>query len=227
VIQANGIELQDYRFDAATADTIIALHGIGGGADSFTQQSSLAHSNLNLLAWNMPGYGASPLLSVTSFESLANALLGIIDELQLRRVHLMGHSIGGMVALELAARAPNKVTSLALLATTSAFGGRDDSFKETFLQARLAPLDAGKTMQTLAGEFVPEIVGENPNPVAMTNAISTMQAVPVDTYRAIMACLVTFDRRESLNTISVPCCLIAGGKDSNAPAVTMRGTYSI
>ena len=221
MITNSGVELTTYQYNAGTEDTIIALHGIGGSANSFSAQAVLGNKLLNFIAWNMPGYGASLLLENTSFEALAEALLTVIDELELHRVHLMGHSIGGMIALELAAQIPDRITSLALLGTTSAFGGRDDTFKQQFLAARLAPLEAGKTMQSLAQEFVPEIIGSNPHPEALPNAIESMQAVPLETYKAIMRCLVTFNRRESLQNLPMPCCLIAGGEDTNAPAATM------
>ena len=222
MITSNGIELAPYQFNADTANTIIALHGIGGSTNSFAPQASLGHSELNFIAWNMPGYGASPGLQITSFEALADALMSVINELHLNQVHLMGHSIGGMVALEVAARHPDRIASLALLGTTSAFGGRDDTFKKQFLDARLAPLEAGQSMHALARQFVPEIIGSNPNPDAIANAVESMQAVPVDTYKAIMSCLVTFNRRESLAELTMPCCLIAGSEDTNAPAATMH-----
>lgn len=217
-----GIQLSAYQLEPKISDTVIALHGIGGNAHSFLPQVTLCNSKLNFIAWNMPGYGASPLLESTSFESLSESLLAVIDELQLRRIHLLGHSIGGMVALELAASNPNRIASLALLGTTSAFGGRDDTFKEQFLAARLAPLEAGKTMHSLAREFVPDIIGINPDPAALSNAIETMQAVPVETYKAVLSCLITFNRRESLQHIAMPCCVIAGSEDTNAPATTMN-----
>ena len=221
MITSNGIEFTPYQYDTKVDDTVIALHGIGGSANSFLPQAVLGNDTLNFIAWNMPGYGASALLENTTFEALSAALLAAIDELQLCRVHLLGHSIGGMVALESAARHPERIASLALLGTTSAFGGRDDTFKQQFLAARLAPLEAGKTMQALAHEFVPDIIGSNPSPDALPNAIESMESVPVETYKAIMSCLITFNRRDKLQDLTMPCCLIAGSEDTNAPATTM------
>ena len=48
-----------------------------------------------------------------------------------------------------------------------------------------------------------------------------MSAVPPDTYRAIIQCLVTFNRRADIANLPMPCCLIAGEVDQNAPAKTM------
>lgn len=201
---------------------IICLHGIGGSQDSFLPQLQALSETHRIIAWDMPGYGQSALLDTTNFTTLTQALLGFMDALAIDQAHIIGHSIGGMIAQEMAITAPSRVASLALLATTSSFGGRDDSFKQRFLEARLKPLDEGKTMSTLADEFVPQIVGSKANPQMMQAAADTMRQVPTDTYRAIMQCLIHFDRYADTGLIQQPCCLIAGSEDTNAPAPTMK-----
>nr|MBX2880144.1 alpha/beta hydrolase [Granulosicoccus sp.] len=138
------------------------------------------------------------------------------------RFHLIGQSIGGMIAQQYTHRFPEHVISLCLIATTSAFGGRDDSFKREFLAARLKPLDQGLSMHELAVAFVPEITGPTVSEKCLASAITSMSAVPVNTYRQIMECLVTFDQRVQWPALSCPVCLIAGGVDTNAPSRTMR-----
>ncbi len=222
MININGVQIRDYRFDNTVADTVFALHGIGGSANSFVHQASLATDHLNFLAWDMPGYQGTELLQATTFESLANCLHQVINELGLKRVHLLGHSIGGMLAIELAIRSIEQIVSLGIMGSTPAFGGKDERFKQQFLQARLAPLDEGVTMATMAESVVPEITGSDPHPDTYSNAMESMRSINPATYRAIVECLITFDRRDKLSELTLPCCLIAGGEDSNAPAKTMK-----
>ena len=99
-----------------------------------------------IIAWNMPGYGGSTPLTNLTFANLASALVTFLDDLAITKAHIVGQSIGGMIAQEFAIRFPERVLSLALVATTPAFGGRDEQFKTDFLRARLAPLDVGKTL---------------------------------------------------------------------------------
>lgn len=198
---------------------ILCLHGIGGDTGSFQPQlDGLAG---HVIAWNMSGYGGSDPLTELTFPALADKLRDFLDALGIAKVHLCGQSIGGMLALEMAFTHPQYVASLALIGTTAAFGGRDDSFKDQFIAARLEPLDAGQSIAELARSFVPEIVG----PIASANAIAaataSMTAVPEATYRAIIKCLVTFNRRADIETLNIPTCLIAGEHDQNAPARTM------
>ena len=133
---------------------VIFMHGIGGNAHTFNSQLSKL-TNCRRIAWNMPGYGASEAATEAAiwpptFESLSQNLATFIDAMDLTRVHLVGQSIGGMLALEHAIRRPDQVISITVIAATARFGGSDHSFKKNFLKARLAPLDAGKTMAQLA-----------------------------------------------------------------------------
>ncbi len=200
---------------------IVCLHGIGGDTGSFQPQLDGLCAEFRVIAWNMPGYGRSDPLADVTFPALAAKLKDFLDTLGLDEVHLMGQSIGGMLALEMACTYPEYVASLALIGTTPAFGGRDDSFKEQFIGARLAPLDAGKTLAQLAEEFVPEIVGPIASDAAKAAATASMAAVPEATYRDIIRCLVTFNRRDDLASLDLPVCLIAGEHDQNAPSKTM------
>jgi 3-oxoadipate enol-lactonase len=199
---------------------ILCLHGIGGNSGSFVWQLT-GLGNRRVIALNLPGYGGSDKCDPLSFAALADRIAGFMDALSIPRAHLLGQSIGGMIALETGFLHPDRVASLALIGTTAAFGGRDDSFRDQFIVARLKPLDEGKTLADLALSFVPEITGPIASKQAITSATASMAMVPEETYRAIIRCLVTFNRREDIARLNLPVCLIAGSFDRNAPARTM------
>lgn len=71
---------------------------------------------------DLPGYGDTPSVSPYTAEALADAVARTIET----PVELIGWSLGGMVALALAARHPDKVTRLVLVGTSPAFVGRPD-----------------------------------------------------------------------------------------------------
>jgi len=203
-------------------EPIIFLHGIGGGAASFqVQLENLNH--YHCIAWNMPGYGSSKKNNwPPTFESLSIALSDFISSLGLQKVHLVGQSIGGMLAIDHALRHRHQVASLVLIATTSKFGGRDETFKEQFLKARLAPLEAGQSMQQLAKNAAPMLVGPAAEDKVISEIEAILAAVSESTWRGILECLITFDKKAELPAIDLPCCLIAGSHDKNAPAKTMQ-----
>lgn len=201
---------------------VIFLHGVGGGAASWKFQLEHFGKNWHAIAWDMPGYGASHLLDETTFPNLADALLQLLDHLKLEKAHIVGHSIGGMVAQQFIANHPECVRSLVLSATSPAFGSPDGDFQKKFVAARLGPLDEGKTMADVAADVVPELIGDDADPRGVELALDCMSRVPNETYRATMQCLVTFDRRDTLGKIAVPTLLVAGEKDTNAPAPMME-----
>lgn len=206
---------------ATAADTIVFMHGIGGDDSSFEQQIAALSDQYRVVAWNMPGYRGSEVRQPASFESLAQSLLALTDELEVQRLHVAGQSIGGMVAQEFYHRYPQRVDSLILIATTAAFGGKDDRFRDAFLRARLKPLDNGVSMEALAGQAIPAVTGSAISPVALQQAVAAMAHLSEAVYRDILQCLVTFNRREALPQITCPVCLIAGSEDTNSPAATM------
>ncbi|MBO6757598.1 MAG: alpha/beta fold hydrolase [Roseibium sp.] len=208
--------------EAGSGPAVVLLHGIGGGASSWTYQLAGLSSQYRMIAWDMPGYGTSEALTHASFSGLAEALLRLLDHLQLDAPHIVGHSIGGMVAQELAAIHPDRLRSLVLSATSPAFGRPDGDFQRTFIAARLGPLDAGKTMADVARSVIPELIGDAPDPEGTALAEDCMSRVPAGTYGSMMQCLVTFDRRETLGSIAVPTLVLAGEKDTQAPAPMME-----
>jgi 3-oxoadipate enol-lactonase len=201
---------------------VLFLHGIGGDAECFRPQLAHFGREFRAIAWNMPGYGGTPLLPRTTFPTLADAVAALLDARGIARVHLVGHSLGGMIAQEFAVRHPGSLASLTLSGTTAAFGKPDGAFQQEFIRQRLAPLEAGKAMADLAASLVGGLIGPAPDPAGMAIALASMSRVPPETYRAALECLVGFDRRDALPHIAVPTLLIAGGADTTAPAAVME-----
>ncbi|MEK9935694.1 MAG: alpha/beta hydrolase, partial [Rhodobiaceae bacterium] len=207
----------------AGAPALVCLHGIGGDATSFRAQiDGLAAPDQPVLSWDMPGYGESAPLAAMDFAALCDRLCAALDALGMVRVVIAGQSIGGMIAQEMAIRHPGRVAGLVLIATVPGFGGRDDSFRDAFLAARLAPLDQGIGMAALAAEAIPAVLGPAVDSAIQDEAITAMAAIPESAYRQVLATLVSFNRREDQHLITCPCLLIAGGKDDNSPARVME-----
>ncbi|MGB1256004.1 MAG: alpha/beta fold hydrolase [Thiolinea sp.] len=221
--RCNGIEYREQGNIGAAEDIpIICLHGIGGNCDSFTPQLTALSAKHRVISWTMPGYGNSAALAQTDFDTLSQSLASFMQCLNISQAHLIGHSIGGMIAQELAITQPQYVKSLSLLATTSAFGGRDNSFKEKFLAARLKPLNEGKSMAELAAGFVPQLVAKTTDSSVIEAAITSMSNISETSYRTILECLVTFNRYHETAKLAQPSCLIAGREDKTAPPATMQ-----
>ncbi len=218
--------LAHLRWDGA-GPPVVLLHGVGGGrgawdADGSDTGAALAAAGHAVLAMDFPGYGLSATIEPHDLAGLAAALQATLAALALAPVVLVGHSMGGMVAQELAARAPRMVAGLVLASTSPAFGKPGGDWQQGFLQSRFAPLDAGLGMAGLAAQLVPAMVAPGASAAAITAAQALMAGVPEATYRRTVAALVAFDRRADLPKIAVPTLVITGEADRTAPPEVAR-----
>lgn len=208
--------------EKGSGDVVLFLHGVGGGAYSWMPQINSFSMKYTAAAWDMPGYGKSRLSGAMTFPELSEALLALLDDKGWDRVHLVGHSMGGMVAQEFAVAHQNRLKSLTLSATSPAFGRPDGDFQKKFVEARLAPLAGGATMADLGRELVDTMMSDDADPNGRQLAFDCMANVPAETYRAAVECIVTFEQRANLPNIAVPTLALAGETDTNAPAAMME-----
>ncbi len=202
----------------ATGPWVVLLHGIGGGRGGWDSTgAALAGAGCRALAVDLPGYGASPPVEPFDLTGFAAAVLRLLDAVDAERAVLVGHSMGGMVAQELAARSPGRLQALVLVGTSPAFGRPDGDWQREFVRARCAPLDAGLGMAGLAAQLVPTLVAPGLPADRLAAAQALMAGVPEHTYRRTLAALVGFDRRADLARIAVPTLVVTGEHDRTAP----------
>jgi len=203
--------------------SLVFLHGIGGGHHAWDAQLPFfAARGYGAHAWDQPGYGESAGIEPYDLDQVVAALVRLIEKLEDGPVVLVGHSMGGFVAQETYARSPGHVKGLALCFTSPAFGGSGSAFAREFIEARIRPLDEGRSMADIAARLMPSMRGTRSDPAGLALAERVMGSVPPATYRKAVALLTTFDRREQLPRISVPTLLLAGSDDSVAPASVMQ-----
>jgi len=100
-------------------DVVLLVHGYGGDRNSWLfLQEPLAERH-RVYALDLPGHGTSAKdVGDGSVEMLADAVLGVLNAIGVERAHLVGHSLGGAVAVVATARDPVRVSSLTLIAPT-------------------------------------------------------------------------------------------------------------
>lgn len=202
---------------------VFLLHGVGGSKEAWVHnQPVLATAGFRTVAWDMPGYGASAPLSPCTNALLADALKTLIAHVGARRNVLLGHSMGGMIAQELAALHPELVHGLVLYSTSPAFGKADGSWQQQFLQSRFAPLDQGVGMEGLARKIVPGMFAPDADPARLAEAAAIMGRVPASSYRAALSAIVSFNRLAELAAVRVPTLCLAGELDINAPPAVVE-----
>lgn len=100
------------------APTVLLLHGIGRTLDDWLPLQAALSADHRVCSIDLPGFGeTSPLRGRHTLRTLAEFTHRFIDESGLGAVHVVGNSLGGAVAMQLAATNPEQVRSLLLLAS--------------------------------------------------------------------------------------------------------------
>jgi pimeloyl-ACP methyl ester carboxylesterase len=100
--------------------TVVFLHGVLNDHSVWILQTRwFAHHGWNVLAPDLPGHCKSAGEPPKSVEEAAGFVLALLDAAGVQKAALVGHSFGSLVALEAAARAPERVTHLALAGTAA------------------------------------------------------------------------------------------------------------
>jgi pimeloyl-ACP methyl ester carboxylesterase len=109
--------------EAGTGDPVVAIHGLGATKASLLPTVAALADRFRVIALDLPGFGDSdkPLGASYDARFFARAVIALLDELGLERAHLVGNSLGGRVALEVALHAPDRVGRLGLLAPSMAW----------------------------------------------------------------------------------------------------------
>ncbi len=99
-----------------TAMPLVLLHGFGGDKDGWLNLAVPFAQHRKVISLDLPGHGGSFAHPAVGFEAMAAAVLATLDQIGMERAHLVGHSMGGGVALALAVAKPSQVASLTLFA---------------------------------------------------------------------------------------------------------------
>jgi len=97
---------------------VVLLHGALHDHSSWTLAARwFAHHGHAVLAPDLPGHGRTVGAPLASVEALADWLLALLDAADVGKASLVGHSMGSLIALEAAARAPDRARHLVLVGT--------------------------------------------------------------------------------------------------------------
>jgi pyruvate dehydrogenase E2 component (dihydrolipoamide acetyltransferase) len=95
---------------------IVLVHGFGGDLDNWLFNIDALAEQATVYAFDLPGHGQSSKgITDPTLRGLSQALFAFMDEAGVGTAHLVGHSLGGAVAMQAAIDAPDRVQSLSLI----------------------------------------------------------------------------------------------------------------
>ena len=192
-------------------------HSLGSSSAMWQAQLESLGDRYRLLLFDHRGHGRSDLPETAegwTMVDFGTDLLAVLDELELERVHVCGLSLGGMVGLWLAEKAPWRLGRL-IVANTSAFTENPE-----LLRARIALIKeqgvAGIVDDVLDRWFTRHFHHSKPDEVGRFR--DGLLNTPDVAYLATSEAICAMDLRPGLGEIDVPVLVIAGREDRATPA---------
>lgn len=180
---------------------VVLLHGASGNAATW-----LLDEWGDALALDLPGRGRTPGPALTSVEALANWLVAELARRDLRQAVLVGHSLGGAVALQAALDHPAALGGIVLVSAAA--------------RLRVAPVIlAAVEAATDAAPFRLDAAFGPATPAAVVDAYAVASAsTPAATAVADWRACDAYDVRARLGPLSVPALVVHGDLDALTPA---------
>ena len=120
---------QIYIDDIGKGFPLVLIHGYLGSSEMWFLQKKFLVKNYRIIAPALPGFGESyKVKSLDSINKMAKLLLKLINEKNINKFHLLGHSMGGMIVQEMAKISGEKIKKLICFATGS-IGDIPDRFE--------------------------------------------------------------------------------------------------
>ncbi len=188
---------------------LLLLHGAMVDREYWREQIPVFATRHEVVACDLPGHGAAPpLAGPTSIADLAREVLATLDALDLPAVRVLGHSLGGMVAQELALMAPERVSALILADTWCRPRGyflEPFPFRTTYLHWILRAYPVAQVIDIMSKGAALR------TPAIRPYALQTMSRYLGDreTLLHIWDAATAFDSHERLERIAAPTLIVA------------------
>src|SRR3954463_8913820 len=121
VIGGAMLHVRDTPATSPDAEPAVYVHGLGGSSQNFTDVAGLLADRLDGQAVDLPGFGYSDPSPRYSIPAFAATLIGYLEHAGRGRVHLIGNSLGGSIAVRVAALRPDLIRTLTLISPAMPF----------------------------------------------------------------------------------------------------------
>ncbi|MGB0732723.1 MAG: alpha/beta fold hydrolase [Pontibacterium sp.] len=96
-------------------EPLLIMHGLFGNLDNWGAQIKALSEKYKVIALDLRNHGKSPHHDEVGYKAMANDVIALMDDLNLKAAHIVGHSMGGKVAMQLAMNYPHRVNKLVIV----------------------------------------------------------------------------------------------------------------
>ena len=186
---------------------VILLHGTGSSHLGWPAEVRRL-AGQRVIALDLPGHGRSGGVGLQSIGAYADKVVEFLSDLGLYYAVLVGHSMGGAIALDIALRYPSYAAGLGLI-STGAFLGIDQNLLDAFANAY--------TLKAALHTFQQRAFAPQTSPAVIENYLQLMRATRASVLASDWRACAKFDQRSEVSQISAPAWVIAGLEDRLTP----------
>ncbi len=196
-------------------ETILFIHGAGGGQYTWSYQKSFFQKQFNPIIIELPGHGESGGEGEEEIEKYADHVHAFLKALGLRKIFLVGHSMGGAISQTLALTYPEMIKGIVLVGT----GARLKVFPMIL-----------EGIKTNFKETIPQIVRfaysrKTPPELIKRGVDDMMRCRPEVLYGDFLAC-DRFDFMNEVEKIGLPTLILCGDDDQLTPVKYSQFSHS-
>lgn len=218
-LQVTGEDIYCYNNDKDVQyhqRSVMFVHGSGMDHTIWTPfVRHFARHGYNAFAPDLPGHGRSLGHPRRTISEMGDWLLSLLDEIEIEATTIAGHSLGSLIALDCAARYPERVSAIAMVGTTAPMPVAD-----AILDASRENDPVSYHLLTEYGYSRPHLLGSSPHPGMwmVGNTMSLFARSAAGVLNADMSACNTYEQGLALaGKITCPVAVVLGEKDRLTP----------
>lgn len=228
VFDRDGISL--YYETRGSGPPLLLIAGMASDSQSWQPVVNALAEGFTTIVFDNRGCGRSrPMDEFVSIAGMAADGIRLLDHLGIGAAHVVGHSMGGFIAQELALRRPDRVVSLVLAATACRTSARNSQLFAGWAQERSRGADPGEWFRRIFYWLFSARFFEDP--AAVTRALDAAVGYPYPQSGAAFAnqvwAMAGFDRSGDLSGITLPTLVLAGREDILFPPESTETLFSL
>lgn len=212
----SAVEVSAHVTGRTDAPVVVLSNSLGSTHRMWDAQLPALEQRFQVVRYDTRGHGDSPVpVGPYTIDDLADDLVGVLDRFDIASAHVVGLSLGGLTAMRVAIRNPERVDALALLCTAACFAP-----PQPWLD-RAATVRADGTRAIadaiLTRWFTAEYLADERNTDTVAWYRAMIAGTPAEGYAACCEALATADLRAELGAIKASTLAIAGTDDPATP----------
>jgi 3-oxoadipate enol-lactonase len=217
LVEVNGVQL--YYEEEGSGPPLLLIMGLGASLETWAAQRQVFAQHYRVIAFDNRGAGRSAIPPPPwTVAAMATDAVGLLDALGVVHAHVLGVSMGGMIAQELAIRHPTRVVRL-IVAMSFA---RPESVRRDFLLhrrwARLQGADMlAESIASLPWLLSPALMRDGARLAGILTLVSTMPFMDAEAYAHQVDAILEHTTLDRLSLIRAPTLVLAAAEDVLTP----------